>query len=52
MGDNRNDSDDSRDPELGPVDLRSVIGRAVFLTFPGRSADTGTRSFSRIGIIG
>ena len=35
MGDNRNDSRDSRDPLLGAVDTRNLIGRAVFLLVPG-----------------
>ncbi|MCI2059014.1 MAG: signal peptidase I [Oscillibacter sp.] len=51
MGDNRNDSDDSRDPALGAVDLRCVIGRVECLVFPGVSADSGTRRFSRLGRI-
>ena len=49
MGDNRNDSDDSRDPELGPVDTRQILGRAGFLLFPGVTADTDKRDFGRIG---
>ena len=49
MGDNRNDSDDSRDPELGPVDTRYLLGRAVLLLFPGETADTGERDLGRIG---
>ncbi|MCI2057019.1 MAG: signal peptidase I [Oscillibacter sp.] len=51
MGDNRNDSDDSRDDRLGVVDLRYVIGQAEFVVFPGQTADTGSRDFSRIGSI-
>lgn len=34
MGDNRNDSDDSRDVRLGAVDERYVIGRVLFVLFP------------------
>lgn len=34
LGDNRNNSSDSRDPDIGIVDERSVIGRAVFIVFP------------------
>ena len=34
MGDNRNASNDSRDPELGTVDERYVLGRAIFVLFP------------------
>ena len=49
LGDNRNNSMDSRDPNLGPVDVRCVIGKAVELVFPGKSAETGKREFSRIG---
>lgn len=51
MGDNRNDSDDSRNPELGPVDSRQVLGRAVFLVLPGETAELGRREWSRIGIL-
>ena len=49
MGDNRNHSSDSRDSRLGTVDVRYVIGKAVFLAFPGADADTGKHSFRRIG---
>jgi len=52
MGDNRGDSRDSRDPSLGAVDVRCVIGRAVFLAFPGVSASSGKRELSRIGAVG
>ena len=49
MGDNRNHSSDSRDSRLGTVDVRYVIGKAVFLAFPGADADTGKHNFRRIG---
>lgn len=52
MGDNRNHSSDSRDASLGTVDTRYVIGRAVFLAFPGADETTGERDFGRIGLIG
>lgn len=52
MGDNRNHSNDSRDARLGTVDTRYVIGRAVFLIFPGTDATTEKRDFKRIGVIG
>ena len=52
MGDNRNHSSDSRDASLGTVDTRYVIGRAVFLAFPGADEATGKRDFGRIGLIG
>ncbi|OUN24775.1 signal peptidase I [Pseudoflavonifractor sp. An85] len=34
MGDNRNDSADSRYPDIGVIDTRCVIGRAVMVLFP------------------
>ncbi len=34
MGDNRNHSDDSRDSEIGMVDTRRVMGKALFRFFP------------------
>lgn len=34
MGDNRNESTDSRNELLGPVDTRYVLGRAVCILFP------------------
>jgi signal peptidase I len=51
MGDNRNGSNDSRDTKLGTVDTRCVIGKVVFLLFPGADAYTKEREFSRIGPI-
>lgn len=51
MGDNRNASTDSRSSRLGTVDARYVIGRAVFLAFPGRDFETEERCFNRIGFL-
>ena len=51
MGDNRNMSTDSREPRIGTVDTRYLIGRAFFLAFPGETAGTDKRDFSRIGIL-
>ena len=51
MGDNRNHSSDSRDSRLGTVDTRCVLGKAVFLAFPGAADVTGEREFGRIGLI-
>ena len=51
MGDNRNRSDDSRNSALGTVDIRYVIGKAVFLLFPGAEEVTKQRDFGRIGLI-
>ncbi len=52
MGDNRNHSTDSRDARLGTVDERYIIGRAVFLLFPGPDSVTEERDYGRIGVIG
>lgn len=52
MGDNRNKSRDSRYLELGLVDTREVLGKAVLIMFPGDpdGADGSlTRDFGRIG---
>ena len=35
MGDNRNESMDSRDPDIGLVDEREILGKAVLLLLPG-----------------
>ena len=51
MGDNRNHSSDSRDSRLGTVNTRCVLGKAVFLAFPGADDVTGKREFGRIGLI-
>ena len=51
MGDNRNHSNDSRDVNLGTVDTRHVIGKAVVLIFPGEDEITEKRDFGRIGVI-
>lgn len=49
MGDNRNQSTDSRNPKLGPVDRRYLQGKALFLLFPGKTPDTERYDWSRIG---
>lgn len=51
LGDNRNASSDSRHINLGTVDTRYIIGKAVFLAFPGKDSETGQREFSRIGLV-
>ena len=39
MGDNRMDSKDSRSAEIGLIDKREVLGKAIFLLFPGTGKD-------------
>ncbi len=57
MGDNRGNSRDSRYPEIGMIDAREILGKAIFLFLPGTNGiDTyglprEDRDFSRIGVI-
>ena len=51
MGDNRNESKDSRNPEIGQIDCREIVGKAVFLLFPGDNKNSEKRDFSRIGVL-
>ena len=49
MGDNRAVSKDSRSTEIGQIDCREIVGKAVFLFLPGVDDLTRERDFSRIG---
>ena len=51
LGDNRNDSEDSRSPDLGTMTHDEVIGKAVLLVLPGETAGAGKRDFGRIGLL-
>lgn len=51
MGDNRNNSTDSRDPRVSTVDTRYVIGKAAVLIFPGADYLTQQRDYSRMGLL-
>ena len=52
MGDNRNNSKDSRSPQIGQVDKREVLGKVCFLLFPGTGmGGTQERDFHRIGAV-
>ncbi len=51
MGDNRMNSTDSRSPQIGQIDCREVIGKAIFCIFPGDDQGDVERDFSRIGAI-
>ncbi|MBQ2995688.1 MAG: signal peptidase I [Oscillibacter sp.] len=51
MGDNRNRSSDSRHPDIGCVDVRHIMGKAVAIVLPGETKETETRQWSRIGLL-
>ena len=53
MGDNRNGSRDSRDPSIGMIDTREVLGKALFLLFPGsgEKKNAAPRDFYRSGAL-
>ena len=51
LGDNRGVSRDSRDPVIGQVDKREILGKAVFLMIPGTSHGDLPRDLDRIGVI-
>lgn len=56
MGDDRNHSADSRYSPIGCVSTDRVLGKVLFLVFPGRQTDVygnviGKRDFSRIGVV-
>ena len=51
MGDNRNNSKDSRSPEIGQVDTRQILGKVALLLFPGTDHGTQARDTQRIGTV-
>ena len=48
LGDNRPVSCDSRNPRVGLLDKREILGKAIFLFLPGADSNQN-RDFSRIG---
>ena len=48
MGDNRNNSNDSRNPQIGMVNRQYIVGKSLFIIFPGVN-ENGVRDWSRIG---
>lgn len=50
MGDNRNNSSDSRDRRVGMVDTRYILGKVLFLLIPGTDSNR-SRDWSRFGLI-
>ena len=51
MGDNRNNSKDSRSLEIGQVDKREVLGKVAILMVPGTDHGEETRDVKRIGTV-
>ena len=51
LGDNRGISKDSRYPDVGQIDRREVLGKAIFLMYPGTDDGTYPREFDRVGAI-
>ena len=52
LGDNREISRDSRYPDIGQVDKRELLGKAIFLFMPGTNQGNDPFDISRIGVLG
>lgn len=50
MGDNRNNSSDSRDSSIGEIKLDQVLGKVLMIVFPGEN-DYMERDYDRIGAV-
>ncbi len=50
MGDNRNNSSDSRVRDIGEIKLDQVLGKVLFIVFPGEN-DNMVREYDRIGAV-
>ena len=53
MGDNRNRSRDSRYPDMGLIDKREILGKAIYLIYPGvvEAPYCGPRDYDRLGLL-
>ncbi len=51
LGDNRGVSLDSRNPDIGQIDTREVLGKALILMYPGTHYGQMQQDFDRLGVI-
>lgn len=51
LGDNRDVSKDSRHPDIGLIDTREILGKALVLMVPGVDDWTDQRDYDRVGAI-
>ena len=51
LGDNRRVSLDSRNTQVGLIDKREVLGKAIVLFLPGTDGGMANRNFDRIGVM-
>ena len=51
MGDNRNRSRDSRSPDIGQIDKREILGKAIYLFLPGTDEGHRGPDYERMGAI-
>jgi len=51
MGDNRNESRDSRSPDIGLLDCREILGKAIVRLFPGTEGGNIELELNKIGVI-
>ena len=51
LGDNRAVSLDSRSPQIGQIDRREVLGKALFLMIPGTHRGEYPPDYSRVGAV-
>ena len=51
LGDNRGVSLDSRSPQIGQIDRREILVKALFLMIPGTHHGQFSQDFGRIGVV-
>ena len=42
---------DSRNPEIGDIDRRQIVGKVIMLLMPGNDGGNLQREYDRIGVI-